>query len=276
MKVLQTVRSLGIMVLGIVLFLVVLQLVQIPMHRARMSDLAAAPILLLVMLAAYVAIARFIERRTPAELRIRALPRDGFLGLAIGFVLFAATIEVLALSHVYRAHAAGVWSGAAPALAMAFVAAFSEELLFRGFLFRTVRDLFGTWTGLAVSAVVFGSAHAFNPGASVASTVAIALEAGVLLSLAYAVTDALWLPIGLHAGWNFTEAFIFGTSVSGHATTPAILQGTLRGPTILTGGAFGPEASIVAVIVCLAASVAFAAVLRNQAVRVRQRGLTAI
>ncbi len=143
--------------------------------------------------------------------------------------------------------------------------ALTEELLFRGFLFRTVRDLFGTWAGVAVSALLFGAAHAFNPGATVVSTIAIALEAGVLLSLAYAATNRLWVPIGLHAAWNFSESFIFGTAVSGHATTHAVLYGKLQGPAFLTGGAFGPEASIVAVLICLVGVAVFATRVRSLA-----------
>jgi uncharacterized protein len=122
----------------------------------------------------------------------------------------------------------------------------------RGFVFRIVEIAGGTWIGVVVSSVLFGAGHAFNPGATVISSIAIALEAGVLLAAAYVVTGRLWLPIGLHAGWNFTEGSLFGMSVSGYSTTPGWLAGTLKGPVILTGGAFGPEASIFAVAVCLA------------------------
>jgi membrane protease YdiL (CAAX protease family) len=86
--------------------------------------------------------------------------------------------------------------------------------------------------------------------------VAIALEAGVLLALAYAATDRLWLPIGVHTGWNFTEGSVFGASVSGHAPGDALFQGSLSGPVTLTGGIFGPESSIVGVAVCLVAAAA--------------------
>src|SRR5262249_14558687 len=91
-----------------------------------------------------------------------------------------------------------------------------------------------------------------NPGATVFSSIAIALEAGVLLAAAYVVTGRLWLPIGLHAAWNFTEGSVFGMSVSGGRQAASLFGGTLSGPAILTGGAVGPEASIVAVVVCLA------------------------
>jgi hypothetical protein len=78
----------------------------------------------------------------------------------------------------------------------------------------------------------------------------------VLLAVAYTVTERLWLPIGIHAGWNFAEGTIFGTGVSGTAVHASLLHGALRGPALVTGGSFGPEASIAAIAVCICASVA--------------------
>src|SRR5579872_80107 len=135
------------------------------------------------------------------------------------------------------------------------MAGIGEETLVRGFVFRIVEIAGGSWTGILVSSALFGAGHAFNPGATFISSIAIALEAGVLLAAAYVVTGRLWFPIGLHTGWNFTEGTLFGMSVSGHDTNPGLLAGTLKGPAILTGGAFGPEASILAVAVCLAVAV---------------------
>jgi hypothetical protein len=103
-----------------------------------------------------------------------------------------------------------------------------------------------------VSAALFGLLHALNPGATMTSTVAIALEAGVLLAAAYALTRNLWFPIGLHLGWNFTEGGIFGASISGGAAGKGIFSVSLAGPDLITGGKFGPEASMVAIAVCLA------------------------
>ena len=108
---------------------------------------------------------------------------------------------------------------------------------------------------MLVTSALFGAVHAANPGANLFSSLAIALEAGVILAGAYAVTGRLWMPIGLHAGWNFAEGALFGMSVSGGPESAALSHGILRGPTILTGGAFGPEASIVAVLLCLAVGV---------------------
>ena len=96
-----------------------------------------------------------------------------------------------------------------------------------------------------------------NPGATRTSALAIALEAGILLGAAYAATERLWVPIGLHIAWNFTEGSVFGMSVSGLNKVTGLIQGSLQGSRLLTGGAFGPEASIVAVAVCLLGALYF-------------------
>ena len=75
-----------------------------------------------------------------------------------------------------------------------------------------------------------------------------------MLGAAYAATQSLWVPIGLHIGWNFTESSIFSMTISGNNVSTGLIRGSLNGPQILTGGQFGPEASIVAVIVCLTAA----------------------
>ncbi len=102
-------------------------------------------------------------------------------------------------------------------------------------------------------AAAFGLVHAGNPGATWVSSLAIALESGVLLGLAYAVTRTLWWPIGLHFGWNLTEGGIFGAAVSGGQNV-GLVSASLSGRPLISGGAFGPEASIAAVAVSVCAS----------------------
>jgi uncharacterized protein len=154
-------------------------------------------------------------------------------------------------------------SGAARALgsrvlvANAIESAVGEEIVFRGVVYRRLEERIGTTIALVVSAAAFGLVHAGNPGANWASTLAIALESGVLLALAYAATRSLWLPIGLHLGWNFTEGGIFGAAVSGGQFS-GLITATLAGPPLITGGAFGPEASLAALVVSLSASIALA------------------
>src|SRR5262249_55818748 len=93
-----------------------------------------------------------------------------------------------------------------------------------------------------------------NPSASIQSTVAIAFEAGLLLGAAFVLTRRLWLPIGLHIGWNFLEGGIFGQSVSGGSANGWV-RGFVEGPEWLCGGSFGVAASLVGVVICLTAGI---------------------
>jgi uncharacterized protein len=224
----------------------------------RKYMLTAGPAVMAVLvLATYILASRLIERRIPTELAAnRALP-EGAAGVVLGFVLFAVVMAVLWVAGVYHPAGWGTTSGLASGLFLAVLAGIMEEILFRGLLFRLSSKIIGTWGALIFTSGLFGLAHTLNPGATIRSSIAIALEAGLLLGAAYAATQRLWLPIGLHAGWNFTEGSLFGMTLSGNTMATGLLRGSLSGPQILTGGAFGPEASIVAVLVCLVAALFF-------------------
>ena len=245
----------GLGLLNLLAVVLVIALFQ-PLLRKHMPA-AGAAVLAVLCLAAYVLGSRLIERRIPTELAAnRALP-EAAAGVVLGFILFAVVMTILLALGVYHPEGWGTTSGLAHGLFFALLAGIMEEILFRGLLFRLSSRMVGTWGALIFTSGLFGLAHMFNPGASLRSSVAIALEAGVLLGAAYATTQRLWLPIGLHAGWNFTEGSLFGMTLSGNTMTAGLLRGSLTGPQTLTGGAFGPEASIVAVLVCLAAALFF-------------------
>lgn len=216
---------------------------------AVMSELLVC----LLMLLAYRLGVRAIERRPVDELSAHCGRWLLAAGLLIGMGLFCLVYALLFAIGIAHVAGFGVASGLAGAAAAAAAAAVGEEIVFRGALFRIVEEQWGTLVALVISAVLFGAVHALNPGATVISTVAIALEAGVLLAAAYSAARTLWFPIGIHCGWNFTEGGIFGTPVSGgHAA--GLLKVSLNGPTLLTGGLFGPEASLVSIVVCLVAA----------------------
>jgi CAAX protease family protein len=204
---------------------------------------------------AYVIGARWIERRSLPELAPRRAFPEIAVGLFLGFVLFSATIAILWAMGVYHPAGWGSAKGLAEPLGLAILAGVLEELLFRGILFRLSSRLVGTWGALIFTSALFGLAHLGNKGATLSSGLAIMLEAGVLLGAAYAVTQRLWFPIGLHIAWNFTESSVYGMSVSGNTASVGLVRGSLTGSPLLTGGAFGPEASIVAVLVCLAVAI---------------------
>jgi CAAX protease family protein len=217
------------------------------------ASLGAALLLAAALMGLYVALVRALERRAPHELAPR--PLQAIAGIALGLMLFSSVFGLLHVMGVAQWQGLSVRFDAIPMLSAAILAAVGEELAFRGGLFRILEESFGTATALAISAALFGLLHALNPGATILSTVAIALEAGVLLGAAYALTRNLWLPMGLHLGWNFTEGGIFGVSVSGGSAIKGFFSVSLAGHPVLTGGKFGPEASVIAIVVCLALAI---------------------
>ncbi len=217
------------------------------------GPLAAA----LVFLLAYVAGGRWIERRRIYELAPRPAAGEFLGGLFTGCMLFATVMGVLWLAKAYDVTGVAPPQGIGPAVALAVMAGVVEELIFRGVLFRLSETIVGTWGGLLFTSALFGLAHLGNRGATWTSGLAIMLEAGVLLGAAYVATERLWLPIGLHIAWNFTEGSVFGMSVSGNSLGAGMVQGSLHGPVLLTGGQFGPEASIVAVVLCFFVALLF-------------------
>ena len=103
---------------------------------------------------------------------------------------------------------------------------------------------------------LFGLAHLGNPNATLYGAAAIGIEAGMLLGAAYVVTRRLWLAVGVHFGWNFMQAGVFGPNLSGRQVG-SLLEFRLSGPDLLSGGALGVEGSVFAIAVCLAASPVF-------------------
>jgi membrane protease YdiL (CAAX protease family) len=221
------------------------------------TSAAHAVIILAIMLATYkLAMARLGEHPRD-DLPARGALRNLGLGLAAGFVIFSVVVGVAAIFDIYNIVGAGDASNLVMALiATAIMPAFMEELLFRGILFRWVEELGGTWTGLVLSSALFGLAHLGNPGATWVAAAWIALEAGVLLGGAYMLTRSLWMPMGLHAAWNFTQGEIFDIPVSG-LDEHGLVEAKLSGPAILSGGGFGLEASLFALMIATAAGVWF-------------------
>jgi hypothetical protein len=123
--------------------------------------------------------------------------------------------------------------------------AWSEELLCRGYQLQTIASGTNLLWGVLLSSAIFGILHIFNPGANFASTLGIFL-AGLFFAYAYVRTRQLWLPIGMHLGWNFFEGVGFGFPVSGLDIYP-LTRIQVHGPELWTGGRFGPEAGLVVI-----------------------------
>jgi len=119
----------------------------------------------------------------------------------------------------------------------------NEELLSRGYQLQTIASGFNLFWGVIISSAVFGLLHLGNPNATWVSAAGI-FFAGIFLAYGYVRTRQLWLPIGLHLGWNFFEGVGFGFPVSG-LDTYKLTRIAVTGPELWTGGAFGPEAGLI-------------------------------
>jgi len=137
----------------------------------------------------------------------------------------------------------------------AFVSGFVQELLFRAVIYRITEEWLGTWWALGISAILFGLIHLTSAGATIFSALAVALQAGILLAAAYALTHRLWLAFGIHMAWDFANDGIFGVGVAGQTgqSLHGLLQASLNGPKLLTGGALGVEASVITLVIMLIA-----------------------
>jgi membrane protease YdiL (CAAX protease family) len=162
-------------------------------------------------------------------------------GLLFSVILIGATdLAVRAFVPSRRLFAGGFpWIE----LAAVFVpAAVHEELLFRGYIFQKLRRMH-RGAAVVLTSSIFALLHAGNHGISPFAGLNLFLG-GVLLALAYEWRTALWMPIGLHLGWNLMSGPVFGYAVSGFHPEASIFTTQLAGNELLTGGAFGLEGSV--------------------------------
>ncbi len=216
------------------------------------------------LLGVYALLVRVIERRHAREIGFRRGAGPFVVGLTVGAGLIGSVYLVLWALGQARFEAGTGWSGIELGLISAFSNAVLKELLLRAVLFRVLEEIAGTTIAVVLSALVFGALHGTYPGATAFSMLTTAIETGTLLALAFALTRNLWLAIGIHAGWNFAEGSLFGAAVSGTKEAHSLFNAELAGPNLLTGGIFGPEASLVTLGFCLGLAGLFAVLIRRQ------------
>jgi uncharacterized protein len=197
---------------------------------------------------------RFLDRRTFSSLGLkldRFVMRDLLVGIGITFVMMGLifwielalgwlTIDALA----WQVDPVSTVLGQTTLVFLGFVlVGWNEELLSRGYHLQTLISGTNVFWGVFLSSAVFGILHLGNPNAHWTAAVGI-LFAGIFLAYAYLRTRQLWLPIGLHIGWNFFEGAVFGFPVSG-MDTYRLVHSSVAGPPAWTGGPFGPEAGLI-------------------------------
>jgi len=210
------------------------------------------PIVLLLPIAAFMFYALAVhqaERRVATEvLPFSRMFGDLIIGAVFGFCMLSAMLALLWALHLYHVEWHR-WRHAFDAFLFdSYLSGMLEELMFRAILLRILARAFGPRWGLLLSSLLFGLAH-LTHGTWLAA-LAITVNAGLTMGLFYLATGRLWMSVGLHIGWDFTEGSILGVNN---------LNGLLRSTPmtgrsdILTGGSFGPDASLFAYIIGLIA-----------------------
>jgi hypothetical protein len=228
-------------------------------HQASNADrLIAAIAGSLAILLVYGAAVRWGERRKVTELALRPAPLELTLGMLAGGIVITLVIAVQWLAGWVVIEPRPV-DAVALALRDSIRSGVLEELVLRLVIFRLLWRAFGIWPALVMAASLFGLLHLANPDSSWFAALCLIAGEGIGIAF-YLVTGRIWASIGMHAAWNFTQGWIFGAVVSGTtdiAGGPLTLRPAARVAELLSGGGFGPEASVAALLVSLLASAAF-------------------
>ncbi|HZM21158.1 MAG TPA: type II CAAX endopeptidase family protein [Anaerolineales bacterium] len=228
------------------------------------TDTGIANILAFVLITpiayfSYALYVRLIEKRELTELSLSNAFREFGLGFLIGFGLFASVILILWLLGLYAVNGFEfILLSLLGALFGAFVSALAQELVFRAVIYRITEEWLGTWWAVSISAILFGLIHLSSAGATIFSTLAVALQAGVILATVYTLTHRIWMALGLHMAWDFANDGVFGVGIAGQSgeSLKGLFQASLQGPEVLNGGKFGIEGSLIALVIVLLAGIA--------------------
>ena len=214
------------------------------------------------LVAGYRLYVRRIEKRAVDELSLQGMWRELGSGLGLGTLLVAACTLVLMAAGAYAITGSAHPGVMLKPLPEQIMVAFLEEVLFRAVIFRLLEKSWGTTLALAGSTLLFIVAHVPNDGFSVLAGVMTGVAA-LALTGAYLVTRRLWLPIGLHFGWNYLFDAAISVPVSGHAARGWV-QVSVSGPEWLSGGTYGIEGSVVTLVTWGLAGMALLVVARRR------------
>ena len=248
---------------GILLLIIGSTILSLGVYTASESDsyVINIPIFLItavVLLLLYSLLIRYIEDNDACKIAPRRDISSIGNGLFIGFSYFIIVTVTMSLCGYYHIKSIQFdWEKQLFSFTLFFLVAVSEEIFFRGILFRMINRRWNIWAALVISALIFGGLHILNNNATLWSSIAIAIEAGSLLGAAYAYSKNIWLPIGIHWIWNYTQGNILGFPVSGEDNVTSIITPEISGPQWLTGGSFGAEASVISAVIGLLISLWF-------------------
>lgn len=206
----------------------------------------------LVLLTTYWFLFHNYEQREITELSRENLLKESLVGLSTGALSIGLVIGVLYVWGYYVPYTTLSPIYLILPLFMFITLSAFEEVIFRGIGYRIAEESLGTNLALILSGLIFGLAHLPNENANAISVIS-ATSGGILAGLLFSMTRRLWLPISFHAGWNWAQGSL-GVPVSGIEEITGFVQSSINGPVLITGGAFGPENSILTIALVLVLS----------------------
>ena len=201
-------------------------------------------------LAAYIVL-KWIDKRPFSLIGMNIFKgwfKEFSIGLGLGFGLLTLLFLVFWITGLVEVTAGAMNSTVAISmlgfLLIFILAGLFEELMLRGYAFQAFIEGSNKWIATIILSLVFSIMHMTNPNFSAGGALNIFL-AGMLLSIVYLKTLSLWMPIGLHIAWNWTQGPLWGMNVSGIDIKDSFLVSTPQGPELLSGGEFGAEGSLI-------------------------------
>jgi membrane protease YdiL (CAAX protease family) len=204
---------------------------------------------IVAIFAVYYFFFKHYERRNIDELSIKRFVPDTLSGFFSGFLSISLVIGILYVFGYYLVDATNAWSVLLLPLAAITLFALVEEIVFRGIMYRITEDSLGTVLALLITSLPFGIFHIFNDYANVYSILGATLL-GFLLGILYTLTRSLWVPVFVHAGWNYAQV-VFVSNVSSVTDYKGLFESRLEGPSLLVGGRFGIEDSIITIVLLI-------------------------
>jgi len=221
-------------------------------HNPRLeawSPVVAAGILALLVLVATAIMAKIEARPVLSYGFIDKRKLSRFvLGIAGGIVALSALVLALKMSGWLifdgrTLHGKSAWSYGLLWGVAFLLTALLEESLLRGYLQSTLTRGVGFWWAAVLLSLAFGATHLPNRGESPIGILSV-VGAGLMFCLSLWLTKSLYWAVGLHAGWDWSQSFLYGVPDSGQVTSGHLFATHPSGGLIWSGGPTGPEGSI--------------------------------
>ena len=213
---------------------------------------------IVALIVIYIGFIHVVEKKSAKEKDLSSGIKDIGKGFLVGSCYITSIVLIMMILGCYRIESVQFdTKNVIFRLLFFLLVGIGEEIIFRGVILRYISARWNFAIALVISALLFGCIHITNDNATIWSSLAIAIEAGLMLGAAYMYSGTLWFPIGIHWAWNFFEGIVFGTPVSGYVENTTIFTSSINGSDLITGGSFGPEASVVSVILGIVVTIWF-------------------